>query len=147
MTEGTYVITVRGVAGRRVRAALDDVAVSAVSDTTVLRRAGTDQAACTACCGESTTWGPTSSTFTWNRRQAPGPGPLPDTALERGTDDTSGEMRRHDGQRGSSAAGRGAGRRDLARPRRAAAGTPPADGDPDRRSCWLHRQIVRPWPP
>ena len=45
MTEGTYVIIVRGVAGRSVRAAFDDVAVSAVGDTTVLRRAGTDQAA------------------------------------------------------------------------------------------------------
>jgi len=45
MTEGTYVITVRGVADPWVRAAFDDVAVSAVGDTTVLRRAGTDQAA------------------------------------------------------------------------------------------------------
>lgn len=45
MTEGTYVITVRGVAGCRVRAAFDDVSLSAVGDTTVLRRAGTDQAA------------------------------------------------------------------------------------------------------
>jgi hypothetical protein len=45
MTEGTYVITVRGVAGPAVRAALDDVAISAADDTTVLRRAGTDQAA------------------------------------------------------------------------------------------------------
>ena len=45
MTGGVYVITVRGVAGPWVRAALDDVAVSAVGDTTVLRRAGTDQAA------------------------------------------------------------------------------------------------------
>jgi hypothetical protein len=45
MTEGTYVITVRGVAGPRVRAAFEDVAVSAVGDTTVLRRTRTDQAA------------------------------------------------------------------------------------------------------
>jgi hypothetical protein len=45
MTEGTYVITVRGVAGHAVRAAFDGVAISAVDDTTVLRRAGTDQAA------------------------------------------------------------------------------------------------------
>jgi hypothetical protein len=45
MTEGTYVIIVRGVAGPSVRAAFDDVAVSAAGDTTVLRRAGTDQAA------------------------------------------------------------------------------------------------------
>jgi len=45
MTESTYVITVRGVAGPAVRAVFDDVAVSAVGDTTVLRRAGTDQAA------------------------------------------------------------------------------------------------------
>ncbi len=45
MTDGTYVITVRGVAGPRVQAAFDDVALSAVGDTTVLRRARTDQAA------------------------------------------------------------------------------------------------------
>lgn len=45
MTDGTYVITVRGVVGPWVRAAFDDVAVSAAGDTTVLRRAGTDQAA------------------------------------------------------------------------------------------------------
>ncbi len=45
MTEGTYAITVRGVAGPWVLAAFDDVAVSAVGDTTVLRRAETDQAA------------------------------------------------------------------------------------------------------
>jgi hypothetical protein len=45
MSDGTYVITVRGVAGPSVRAAFDDVAVSTVGDATVLRRAGTDQAA------------------------------------------------------------------------------------------------------
>jgi len=45
MTESTYVITIRGVAGPAVRAAFDDVAVSAAGDTTLLRRAGTDQAA------------------------------------------------------------------------------------------------------
>jgi hypothetical protein len=45
MTEGTYVITVRGVAGPAVRAAFDGTAISAVDDTTVLRSAGTDQAA------------------------------------------------------------------------------------------------------
>lgn len=45
MTEGTYVIIVRGVAGPAVRAVFDDVAVSAAGDTTVLRRARTDQAA------------------------------------------------------------------------------------------------------
>jgi hypothetical protein len=45
VTDGTYVITVRGVAGPWVRAAFDDVAVSAVGNTTVLRRAGADQAA------------------------------------------------------------------------------------------------------
>jgi hypothetical protein len=45
MTDGTYVITVRGVAGPWVRAAFDDVAMSAAGDTTVLRRDGTDQAA------------------------------------------------------------------------------------------------------
>jgi hypothetical protein len=45
MTEGTYAITVRGVASPSLRAAFDDVAVSAAGDTTVLRRAGTDQAA------------------------------------------------------------------------------------------------------
>jgi hypothetical protein len=45
MTEGTYVITVRGTAGPAVRTAFHDVTVSAVGDTTVLRRTGTDQAA------------------------------------------------------------------------------------------------------
>jgi chitinase len=45
MTNGTYVIAVRGVAGPWVRAAFDDVQVSVAGDTTVLRRAGTDQAA------------------------------------------------------------------------------------------------------
>jgi hypothetical protein len=45
VTDGTYVITVRGVAGPAVRAAFDDVEVSAVGDTTVLRSAGADQAA------------------------------------------------------------------------------------------------------
>ena len=45
MTDDTYVITVRGVAGPRVRAALGDVAVTAVGDTTVLRRAAADQPA------------------------------------------------------------------------------------------------------
>jgi hypothetical protein len=45
MTDGTYVITVRGIAGPWVRAAFDDTEMSAVGDTTVLRRAGTDQAA------------------------------------------------------------------------------------------------------
>ena len=45
MIDGTYVITVRGVAGPAVRAALGDVEVSAVGNTTVLRRTGADQAA------------------------------------------------------------------------------------------------------
>ena len=45
MTDGTYVITVRGVAGPWVRAFFDDTEVSVMGDTTVLRRAGTDQAA------------------------------------------------------------------------------------------------------
>jgi len=45
VTDGTYVITVRGVAGPWVRAAFDDVAMSSAGDTTVLRRAGADQAA------------------------------------------------------------------------------------------------------
>jgi hypothetical protein len=45
MTDGTYVITVRGIAGPWVRAALADVAASAAGDTAVLRRAGTGQAA------------------------------------------------------------------------------------------------------
>ena len=45
VTDGTYVITVSGVAGAWVRAAFDDVAMSSAGDTTVLRRAGTDQAA------------------------------------------------------------------------------------------------------
>jgi hypothetical protein len=41
----TYVITVRGTAGPWVQAAFDDVQVSVASNTTTLRRAGTDQAA------------------------------------------------------------------------------------------------------
>ena len=45
MTDGTYVITVRGVAGPWVRAFFDDTEMSMMGDTTVLRRAGTDQAA------------------------------------------------------------------------------------------------------
>ena len=45
VTDGTYVITVRGVAGPWVRAAFDGVAMSSAGDTTVLRRAGADQAA------------------------------------------------------------------------------------------------------
>ncbi|MGO8887270.1 MAG: hypothetical protein ACLQDY_21440 [Streptosporangiaceae bacterium] len=45
MTDGTYVITVRGAAGPWVRAAFDDAEVSLVGDTTLLRRAETDQAA------------------------------------------------------------------------------------------------------
>ena len=45
VTDGTYVITVRGVAGPAVRAAFDDVAVSVADDTTVLRSAEADQAA------------------------------------------------------------------------------------------------------
>ncbi|MGO9192331.1 MAG: hypothetical protein ACLP8X_28260 [Streptosporangiaceae bacterium] len=45
VTDETYAITVRGVAGPWVRAAFDDVQVSVAGDTTVLRRAGTDQAA------------------------------------------------------------------------------------------------------
>jgi hypothetical protein len=45
MTDGTYVITVRGIAGSGVRAFFDDTEVSVAGDTTVLRRAGADQAA------------------------------------------------------------------------------------------------------
>jgi hypothetical protein len=45
MTDGTYVITVRGVAGSGVRAFFDDTEVSVAGDTTVLRRVGADQAA------------------------------------------------------------------------------------------------------
>jgi hypothetical protein len=45
VTNGTYVITFRGVAGSWVRASFDDTEVSVVGDTTVLRRAGADQAA------------------------------------------------------------------------------------------------------
>jgi len=45
MTEGTYVITVRGVAGSGVRAFFDDTEVSVAGDTTVLRRTEADQAA------------------------------------------------------------------------------------------------------
>jgi hypothetical protein len=42
---GTYVITVRGVAGPSVRAFFDDVQLTVAGDTTVMRRAETDQAA------------------------------------------------------------------------------------------------------
>jgi hypothetical protein len=45
VTDGIYVITVRGIAGPWVRAAFDDVELSVVGDTTVLRGAGTGQAA------------------------------------------------------------------------------------------------------
>ena len=45
MTDSTYVITVRGVAGPFVRASFDDVEMSVAGDTTVLRSAGADQAA------------------------------------------------------------------------------------------------------
>jgi hypothetical protein len=45
VTNGTYVITFRGVAGPWVRAAFDDTEMSTVGDTTVMRRAGADQAA------------------------------------------------------------------------------------------------------
>ena len=45
MADSAYVITVRGVAGPWVRGAFDDTEVSVVGDTTVLRRAGADQAA------------------------------------------------------------------------------------------------------
>jgi len=45
VTEGTYLITVRGAAGPWVRAAFEDTEVSVVGDTTVLRRTATDQAA------------------------------------------------------------------------------------------------------
>ena len=74
MTDGTYVITVRGVAGPWVRAAFDDVALSAAGDRTVLRD-GTDQAALHGLLGESRTSGSNYSIFTWNRRsrrEAPG---------------------------------------------------------------------------
>ena len=72
MTEGTYVITVRGVAGHAVRAAFDDVAMNAVGDTTVLRRAGTDQAALHGILQRIRTSGSKFSTFTWNRRNRRG---------------------------------------------------------------------------
>ena len=45
MADSAYVITVRGAAGPWVRASFDDTEVSVVGDTTVLRRAGADQAA------------------------------------------------------------------------------------------------------
>ena len=45
VADGAYVITVRGVAGPWVRGVFDDTEVSVVGDTTVLRRAGADQAA------------------------------------------------------------------------------------------------------
>jgi hypothetical protein len=45
VADGDYVITVRGVAGPWVRGVFDDTEVSVAGDTTVLRRAGADQAA------------------------------------------------------------------------------------------------------
>jgi hypothetical protein len=45
VTDGTHVITIRGIAGPSVRAALGGVELSVVGDTTVLRGAGTGQAA------------------------------------------------------------------------------------------------------
>ena len=45
VTDRTYAITVRGVAGPSVRRVFDDTEMSVVGDTTVLRRAGADQAA------------------------------------------------------------------------------------------------------
>jgi hypothetical protein len=45
VTDSTYVITFRGVAGSWVRAAFEDTELSVVGDTTVLRRAEADQAA------------------------------------------------------------------------------------------------------
>jgi hypothetical protein len=45
VTSSTYVITVRGAAGPSVRAVFDDAQVSVVGETTVMRRAETDQAA------------------------------------------------------------------------------------------------------
>ena len=45
MTHCRYVITVRGVAGPSVRANFDDVDITVLEDTTVLRSVETDQAA------------------------------------------------------------------------------------------------------
>jgi hypothetical protein len=45
VADGAYVITIRGVAGPWVRGFFEDTEVSVVGDTTVLRRAGADQAA------------------------------------------------------------------------------------------------------
>ena len=45
VTDGTYVITVRGVRGSLGAGVFDDTEMSVVGDTTVLRRAGADQAA------------------------------------------------------------------------------------------------------
>jgi hypothetical protein len=45
VADGAYVITIRGVAGPWVRRVFEDTEMSVVGDTTVLRRAGTDQAA------------------------------------------------------------------------------------------------------
>jgi hypothetical protein len=44
VADRTYVITVRGVAGPWVRSVFADTEVSVAGDTTVLRRAGADQA-------------------------------------------------------------------------------------------------------
>ena len=72
MTEVTYVIAVRGVAGPSVRAVLRDVAVSAADDTTLLRRPEPARRPCTASRSESRTSDSKSWTFTGNRHQAPG---------------------------------------------------------------------------
>jgi hypothetical protein len=81
---------------------LDDVALSAAGDTTVLQRAGTDRAALLGLLGRIQDLGLDISTFTRNRQNrhaAPGdPSPLPDGTPERCADDASGEVRRHDGQ-------------------------------------------------
>ena len=45
MTDGAYVITVRGAAGPWVRGVFDDTELSVAGDTTVLRCPGADQAA------------------------------------------------------------------------------------------------------
>jgi hypothetical protein len=45
VADGAYVITIRGVAGPWVRRVFEDTEISVVGDTTVLRGAGTDQAA------------------------------------------------------------------------------------------------------
>jgi hypothetical protein len=101
MTDGTYVITVRGVAGPWVRAAFDDVAIRGAGGTTVLRRARTDQAALHGFLRRIHDLG--LELLDVHRESAErvrhqATNPLQDRTRS-AHDDASGEVRRHDSQR------------------------------------------------